>query len=427
MVFFDLPIDNLPDLCLDISMLFASQKHHSSIVKTCQRNIFFTYLYGLSTNFMFYWVVANLIYLDRGVNTQQLVSLGIVFSIVLLLLELPGGSFADKYGPQKALFISLFFNLIKVVLILFSHNYAGLLLASIANGVDRAFEHGVLDALFFENYKAQHKSRSYLKAIGMFEFFRLSSYSIAAILGSFIASKFGFNLVIIMSFFSLIVAVFAVFSLRDITSKHRRSTRKKIILPFTTMIGNACKTAYKTPGITNLIVFQAAITTLAVFMWDYNELFFLSVDLPVALFGIATAIMSWSEGLPQIFAARLFSHLPKQLSFAWLLLIGSFNLILASLFPSFFGLFFFLFAIVIISFSYPLCLDYMNHRIPSLYRSTIISLNFFIQCLLYLVFGLIFSYLIEIFGTQPAYSFIGFAGFIYGLYYFWLQTNSQKL
>jgi MFS family permease len=387
------------------------------------RNILYIYLYGAFTNSIFYWVLSNTIFLSRGMSPTQLVILNLIFGISFLFFVIPGGIFGDKFGKRNALFICLGFGILKIFLILIADSFFLFTLSSIFNAAERGFERGNRNGLLYESFKVKGQLKKYMQGTGLYEFIRMGVYSVIAIIGGILGSLIGLDFLIWISFPGLIFAFFTVLKMRSLAK--RRQRKKRITIANMSILKNSLRTVKKRKGLSMIIFYQALIVVILIFLWDYNELYFDVANLPIALFGVATAFMSLAEGIPQIFSAKLFGKMPRKRAFASLMITCNISLAAAVFLPGIAGLFFFLLTVTIISFSFPLCAEYMNHRAPSVYRATILSIANFIEQGLYIVLGLAFAFLIEIWGVRHAYLLIAVVGLIYGTIYFFSSRKSK--
>jgi MFS family permease len=87
----------------------------------------------------------------RGIDLFQLGIIMGVYSIVIVLLELPTGGLADAIGRKGVALLAHSISLISGIVMLFSFSFAGFLLAMILNGIGRALASGSLDAWFVDS------------------------------------------------------------------------------------------------------------------------------------------------------------------------------------------------------------------------------------------------------------------------------------
>lgn len=139
-------------------------------------------LYGFFKNLKFFEPFLILFFIAGGLN---LFKIGILFSIreiVIYILEIPSGAYADLYGRKNALLICFISYIISFVILFFSYNYIFLIIAMIFYGVGEAFRSGTHKAIILSYL--DHKNIIDKKTIvyGFTRSFSLIGSSISAVL-----------------------------------------------------------------------------------------------------------------------------------------------------------------------------------------------------------------------------------------------------
>ncbi|MCO6451401.1 MAG: MFS transporter [Caldilineales bacterium] len=92
-----------------------------------------------------------LIMQSRGVSLLQVGLIMGIYSLTIVLLELPTGGLADAIGRKKITLIAYGFSLASGMILLFAFSFVGVLAAMIVNGIGRALSSGALDAWFVDS------------------------------------------------------------------------------------------------------------------------------------------------------------------------------------------------------------------------------------------------------------------------------------
>jgi len=87
----------------------------------------------------------------RGINLFQLGIVMGVYSVVIVVLELPTGGLADAIGRKTVTLLAQSINLASGIVMLLAFSFEGFLLAVILLGVGRALSSGALDAWFVDS------------------------------------------------------------------------------------------------------------------------------------------------------------------------------------------------------------------------------------------------------------------------------------
>ena len=91
---------------------------------------------------------------ERGVNLFQIGLLMGLYSLTVVLLELPTGGLADAIGRKKVALLAYSFMLAGGLVFLFAFTFPMFLFAFILNGIARALSSGALDAWFVDSLQA---------------------------------------------------------------------------------------------------------------------------------------------------------------------------------------------------------------------------------------------------------------------------------
>ncbi len=91
---------------------------------------------------------------ERGANLFQIGLLMGLYSLTVVLLELPTGGLADAIGRKKVAMLAYGFMLGGGLVYLFAFSFSAFLLALVLNGIARALSSGALDAWFIDSLQA---------------------------------------------------------------------------------------------------------------------------------------------------------------------------------------------------------------------------------------------------------------------------------
>ena len=95
-----------------------------------------------------------LLMLARGLTLYQTSVLLGVYSITIVLLEVPTGGLADAIGRKKVTLLAYSFMLFSSIVLLLSFSFAAFLLGWVLYGIGRALASGALDAWFIDRLQA---------------------------------------------------------------------------------------------------------------------------------------------------------------------------------------------------------------------------------------------------------------------------------
>ncbi|MDF2950315.1 MAG: hypothetical protein K0R07_2366 [Sedimentibacter sp.] len=96
--------------------------------------------------------VLSLVFIDKGASLSNISIIMGVYSLTVVVLELPSGILADVIGRKKVFCLSLIVSLIGYSVILFGRGMIFLCIGIIFYGTSRALSSGSFDALFIDSY-----------------------------------------------------------------------------------------------------------------------------------------------------------------------------------------------------------------------------------------------------------------------------------
>src|SRR3989338_2286491 len=99
---------------------------------------------------MFVMPVIVLFFLDHGLSMTQVIYLQVIFSLIIVGLEVPSGYFADKVGRKASIVVAAFLGFFGFLIYSFSFNFFGFLLAEIVLGIGSSFMSGADSALLYD-------------------------------------------------------------------------------------------------------------------------------------------------------------------------------------------------------------------------------------------------------------------------------------
>ena len=94
--------------------------------------------------------VMSLIYLEHGASIENLAIFITIYSITVIVLEVPSGMMADVLGRKKIFILSHIALMVYYITTLYSNSAVLLVFANLFHGIGRAFGSGSLEALLID-------------------------------------------------------------------------------------------------------------------------------------------------------------------------------------------------------------------------------------------------------------------------------------
>jgi len=355
--------------------------------------------------------VIVLFYQDHGLNMTQIFWLKSVYSVGVLIWEIPSGYLGDVWGRKKTLVFGSFLTTIGFSGYCFSGGFWQFALAELILGIGQSFISGADSAMLFDTMKARNKSNEYLQYEGKVTSIGNFSEAIAGILGGLLAMISLRTPFIVQAVFSAI-AIPAALNLKEPPLDETR--RNKGMKDIFNVIRHAL---FGHRELRNHILLSSVIgTSTLTYAW-FVQPYFIAVNLPVPLYGLIWTALNLTVGFSSFFAYRVSNYLGKTNTL--LFIVGS--TVLGFLLTGFrisIWILPVMFAFYIVrGIATPILKDTIHSLIQSDVRATILSLrNMFIR-ILFALSGPFLGWLTDHYSLQTALCCSGIIYLFSGLFF----------
>lgn len=310
---------------------------------------------------------------EKGMNLWQINLINALFMVVIVLAEMPTGSFADNFGRHRSLTISFILMVIGNLVYFFSGSFLMFLLAETILAIGATFASGASEAWMVDSLRVRQEEDLQAKIFRWLPVFRISGVIVGVLFGSFLGN---FNLSWPWLASAAITVITLLFSLR-LKENYRDTLMKKEKAGLAQQFNYAWHYGIKDYNLLLVMLFGAwlAFSVQAINMqWTLlfkDEYGFSSLELGY-VFALSAVIIGLgaqfskqiSKGLneksaiilPQIITAAAIIICSQATTLNWLLIVFLLHN----------------FGRGIIS---PLLQNFINNRLESATRATLLSLN----------------------------------------------------
>ncbi|MFA5176194.1 MAG: MFS transporter [Candidatus Nanoarchaeia archaeon] len=380
--------------------------------KNIKSNIWKYYLASSLAQFAFYTPIIQLFYLAHDLTIFKIAILGVVWTIIRMLLEIPSSILADRWERKWTMIISSIFTVLSVITLLYATNFLFFILASVWSAAAYAFLSGTNVAFFYDTLKVLKREKDFDKLWA-----RQQIYQQIPLFISLLSSGFLFNysqlLPFQLSLVFLVLSLILMFTLHE-PKYHKPIKYISVFSHFKQSIQSILKNSY----LKMILIFSLFLSLGSDFSYGYGQIYLKQLALPVVLFGIVYTIKS----LVVTFASNLAPSLRRKFSYKnmfglqiitltilFYLMVLTNNYILGALCFILIGIPYGFFDITKSS--------YMHQHIQSHQRATIDSMFSFLIALMFLIVEPIFGYLADIYTIKLPFFLITIILTIYSLYY----------
>jgi MFS family permease len=362
-------------------------------------NIWKIYLYKF---FISFWLIAPILipfYQSNGLSSTQVFIIQGAFAASTLFFEVPSGYLSDIMGRKKTLLIGSFFLPFGVILYATSSSFIFFLFAEIVIGISISMFSGTDSAFIYDTLAELKQTKSYKEIEGKSLFYERIGTSLASILGGFIALasiRGPFYVNVLTSLLLIPIAL----SLRE-PSRKKVSSQSPLL-----GILKILKYSFSHNEIRTLILYFSIVGSCSLIgLWSYF-MYYESLGLSIALYGLIFAIFQISSGLGSKYAHKLEEKLGRKKSLRLISLIPIIFVLLGFYRSYLMILLIFLNAFVW-GVSGPLFSDYVNKRVESDIRATLLSVMNMSSRVLFIILSPLFGNIVDMYSLSNAYTFLG--------------------
>jgi len=249
-------------------------------------NIWKYYLATSLVHFGFFTPIIQIFFLDNNLTITKIAFLGVVWSIVRIILEVPSGILADKWGRKKVLIVSSLFAIFQVSMLIYANNYWHFFLASILSAVSYSFLSGTNTAIFYDTLKQLKREDDFEKLWARQHIYQQIPLVIAFVSSGFLY-KFSHLLPFQLSLIFLIASLVVVLTFKE-PKYHKPIEEVNVFTHFT----KSMKHIFKNNFLKTILIFTIIFSIGSDLSYGYGQIYLKQLALPVVLFGIAYTFKS---------------------------------------------------------------------------------------------------------------------------------------
>lgn len=376
------------------------------------------YWYKFFKDFALIYPVYNLLFESRGLSVGQISLLLAIWSLPVVLLEIPTGILADHWNRKKMLVIGALAKGGCFACWYYADSFSIFAFGFILWGISESFCSGSEEALLYDNLKEQGLEENFDKIYGMGNFCANIGVALSVFSGGFLAQTLGMKPVLLLSAISMLITGFlaTVFKEANCFIKGHKIRPGEQLSQSLTTIRDAVKLCVRNKVLLIVVLVSILVIGMAGILDEFDPLIADRYGLSLGLVGVWVGVRSLLEALGSKIAYRIGSLLNSQeipkgfYEITLLCLAAGFCLAIAGWFKSIrlmpvYGLFY-----LILASAGVLQEDYVQQQITGEGRSTVHSLI----SLVYNLYGVVFFGLYSLFlsGYNLHHVMVIIAGYI---------------
>ena len=340
------------------------------ILMKLKRNIPLIYIIGSLMWGRFFIPVLALFYIASQVTIEQFTIIMAIFSLTTLLLDIPTGVIADLFGKKKTLLISRFLYIAEIFLIAFFNGFWIFLIAKIISGIGVSLSSGTSQSLLYDTLKVQKREKEHKKISGNLETITNISMAFVFIIGAYLFS-INTKLPAIASLPLIILGFILTFFIKEPPIKRKEFTMDNSISHFKESLK-----CFKKDNFVKYLAFFSFFTAATInIVLNLSSPYFKEILIPIYLIGTIAFIGSMTTAFSSKNAHKLERKIGEKYSILLIQILVIMGIILMSLILPYWGVLFYLIICLASGFYNIVINDYINKRIESEYRATILSIK----------------------------------------------------
>lgn len=359
------------------------------------------------------YVIERLFWESRGMSVQMVVYTEILFAVTIVLLEIPTGILADRWGRKKLLLLAAVLGCAEFLILLYATTFWHFALVVFLAAIARSAGSGADHALLYDTLLVQGKERDFEKILGRLNSLDIAATMIAALSGSLLAGRFGFELNYGLSLLGTAIAL--VLTLGLVEPRLTTGQEEESPLPIRVVVKGSLAFFYKHRAVA-LVVCAGMVTGAAIsFVDEFWQLVLDETGVSVAYFGLASAGMFLLRMPGNLLAHALLKRYRVRRLLTVLLLMATAGFMLLSMFPGTMSLLAIGWVCLFVGVMEPVTAGYLHHRIDSKMRATLDSFQSLGLHLMVIILGLGFGFLADHMSLWAGFGYIALVCGVYVL------------
>lgn len=260
----------------------------STTAKLCVASLFFGLLF---------WYGIEQLFLNKIIgNPAARGYVTIIYTATLLLLNVPAGILADRWGRKKALILGAIIQTVSSFIMGASHLLVTYLVGAAILGVHASLLNGAAQALLYDDLASEGRAKQYARQQGKVYACFLLGAGIANLLSGIIASKLGLRLPYYLSIISGLLALSLVLTLSE------PALKKQAVIHWYRHMGDMLREIKINRLIIILFLQFMIATSVLSTIGEFGQIYILSFGVSTIALGVLWAIDAGFAAMGRFFA-----------------------------------------------------------------------------------------------------------------------------
>lgn len=353
----------------------------------------------------FFLPILALFYIASAVPLEQFTVIMAVFSLTILVLEVPSGVIADILGKKNTLVVSRLFLIVEIFLIAFFDGFWVFLIAKIASGIGVSLSSGAKQALLYDTLKKIRREKEHKRISGIDWTIANVTMAFVFIIGAYLFSMH-YKLPAKVSLPFAVAGFFVSLLLKEPYKSKKSMTLRNSYKHLQEGLIYFWRHDY----VRYLVFISLSVSSIVPIFLSVSSAYYEKIAIPISFIGvvafIGSMITAYSAKKADSFEAKIGERYSLRLV-QILLVVG---ILLSALMLKIFGVFFFFFIYLSNGLFRVLVNHFINKHIETSHRATMLSIKSLGNNLATFILFPIMGYLTM--ATSMQISFLSFAGIL---------------
>lgn len=323
------------------------------------------------TQALFAMPIFVLYFQSFGLTLTQIFLLQAIYSVAVLMFEIPTGYIADKWGRKNTITTGCIIYFLGYLAYALSSGFWSIMFAEIIIGLASSFLSGSIEAMTYDSLLEIGEEKRYRSVAGNQHFLQFNTEAVSALLGGLIAA------ISLRSAFWMTLIPMGLACILCCTLQEPKRHKLEAGNHLKAIIDISAHTLFHHKGLRSIVLLYAVVSSMTLSLFWFTQPYQSLIGVPIVFYGFLHALIVSSGA----FASKIVPKLQKAMDDRILLLILSFSVVACFLFLSlpatYAGLALFLIARIAWGFLGPLTADIINRMADSSIRATVLSLRSF--------------------------------------------------
>ena len=337
-----------------------------------QANVRKYYIYNFFLNLQLWWPIW-IIYLkeERGLSQAQVTLIDIPFWLSIVLLQIPAAALADRWGRKPALVASGAAFALAITLFGLASSFPLLLLSYLIWGVAFSLYNGTESAFIYDSLKAMGREDEYQRIYGRAWAINMVAAVAGTLIGAPLAEATSLSFPIVLSGVIAVGCALTALTFRE----PPRGETPVAHLSYVGILRQSADLVRRQPAVRYAILFVGVIAIGSIGPIFFFQPFLAEHGVDTGEFGIWQTPMRFVAIFGALAAPRIVFELGERRTFYLMAVVLIASYVLLAAWGSIYAQVAFLSMNFIWVMSQPVLTDYVNKRVPSEQRATVVSLT----------------------------------------------------